>query len=697
MATGRRMGGLGIVAALLLGPGLLALQRPRQPQGPPPREWHVVGGQPGNARYSTLDQINSTNVTKLGGAWMTRLSGTLRQATPVVKNGVMYLSSSDRSVYALNAKTGAILWEQRLQQVPGPRGVAVADDVGMVFVPQTNVRLNGSVTALSAENGSVLWSHTLAADPVTGRRSGVSAAPTYVNGLLIVAGTGGDDGQRCPVVALDVKTGKEVWRVYTVAGPGERGHDTWPQDNDAWKFGGGAVWTTPAVDPELGLVYIGTGNASGDAFGVGPLNAHPLLSAQPQPALAGEKRKGDNLFTASVLAVDLKTGAYRWHYQLTRHDIWEMDVSTPLVLFDTVGGGPPRKGIAAMRTDGYLFLLDRSTGTPLLPVEERAVPQDRRLNTTPTQPFPVGDQVVPNCVEPSVLPPGFVGDCFFSPAPMYRPNVMEPFAGVRQSPMSYNPGTGYFYVAASVAPWWMTRYGWTRAVPGTKQYGILAAIDSRTNRIAWQRRMPHQLGFGGGSMTTAGNLVFHGEPDGNIQAYDAKTGDLIWQFQTGFGADSPVMTYEIDGEQHVAIAPRDGDAVWAFKLGGRIRPLNPPPAPPTEVPFAGPIDRASTVTIGVDVRERDMDRLDGVSIDDYATFQPLRVRVGAGAAVTWKNAGRMPHTATVRGENGNTGTIQPGSSASITFEKPGSYTYACLFHPWLSGQVIVDPPGSTAR
>src|SRR5205809_2028496 len=161
MATGRQMGGLGIVAVLLLGPGLLALQRPRQPQGPPPREWHVVGGQPGNARYSTLDQINSTNVTKLGGAWMTRLSGTLRQATPIVKNGVMYLSSSDRSVYALNAKTGAILWEQRLQQVPGPRGVAVADDVGMVFVPQTNVRLNGSVTALSAENGSVLWSHTL--------------------------------------------------------------------------------------------------------------------------------------------------------------------------------------------------------------------------------------------------------------------------------------------------------------------------------------------------------------------------------------------------------------------------------------------------------------------------------------------------------------------------------------------------------
>jgi alcohol dehydrogenase (cytochrome c) len=690
MSPLRRPAALAAAALLMLMTTLVAGQRSDQSRRPRPREWQVVGGPIGNSRYSPLDQINSDNVKKLGGAWMTRLNGTLRQATPIVKNGVMYLSTSDQSMFALSAKTGAILWEQRLEQATGPRGVAVADDVGLVFVPQTNGRLDGSVSALSAENGSVLWTQTLGADPATGRRSGVSAAPTYANGLVIVAGTGGDDGRRCPVVALDVKTGKEVWRFYTVAGPGERGHDTWPQNNDAWKFGGGAVWTTPAVDAELGLVYIGVGNASGDAFGVGPLNAHPLLSEQPQPALAGEKRPGDNLFTGSVVAVDLKTGRYRWHFQLTRHDIWEMDVSTPLVLFDATIDGRTRKGLGAMRTDGYLFLLDRATGVPLLPVEERAVPQDARLHTPATQPFPVGDQVVPNCVDAAMLPPGFVGDCFFSPVPMSRPNVMEPFAGVRQSPMSYNPNTGYFYVSASVAPWWMTRYGWTRNVPGTKQYGILAALDSRTNRIAWQRRMPYQIGFGGGTMTTAGNLLFHGEPDGNFQAYDARTGELLWEFQTGFGADSPSMTYEVDGEQHVAIAPRDGDAVWAFKLGGRIRPLNPPPVPPTEVPFSGAIARSSNVTIGIEVRERDTDRLEGLSIDDYATLQPLRLRIEAGTSVTWKNAGRMPHTATVRGGSLSTGSIQPGATGSITFERAGTYTYTCLYHPWMAGQVIVE-------
>jgi plastocyanin len=193
-------------------------------------------------------------------------------------------------------------------------------------------------------------------------------------------------------------------------------------------------------------------------------------------------------------------------------------------------------------------------------------------------------------------------------------------------------------------------------------------------------------------MTTAGNLVFHGEPDGNLQAYDAKTGDLLWQFQTGFGADSPAMTYAVGGEQYIAIGPRDGDAVWAFKLGGRIKPLYPPPPPPLESPFAGAISRATEITIDVSVRERDTDRLEGTFIDDYATFQPTRTRVRAGTTVTWKNAGRMPHTATVRGDVSSTGVISPGATGSMTFEKPGTYIYTCLFHPWRSGQIIVDAP-----
>jgi quinohemoprotein ethanol dehydrogenase len=658
----------------------------------PEGEWHQPGGPLGSTRYSPLARITTANVKNLGGAWMTRLTGAARQITPIVAGGLMYISTADRYVYGLDAKTGRIVWEQRLEQVPGARGVSVGADVGLVFVPQTKGRLDGSIVALSAETGKRVWTYTMAEDPATGRRSGVTTAPLYIKGVLIVPGTGGDDGRRCPVVALDALTGKELWRFYTVPGPGEIGHDTWPADNDSWKWGGGAVWTTPAADPDLGLVYIGTGNASGSSFGVGPLNAHPLLSEQPQPAVAGEIRKGDNLFNASIVAVDLKTGRYRWHFQLVRHDIFEMDVSAPPLLFDAVIAGTPRKGIAAMRGDGYLFLLDRVTGQPFGPIEDRPVKQDARLLTAPTQPFPASaEQIVPNCVEPELIPPGFVGECYFAPIHMDRPNVMVPFAAVRQSPISYSPRTGLFYISASVHPWWMTRYGWTRNVPGTKQYGLLVAVDGGTNRIVWRKRLPYQLGFGGGTLATAGDLIFHGEPDGNLQAYDARSGELLWQFQTGAGADSPAMTYELGGEQYVAIAPRDGNAVWAFKLGGMLKPLPPAPPPALEVPFSGAVASTTQVTIDVSVRARDTDRLSGVSIDDYASLDPVRIRVPAGATITWKNEGRAVHTATVREAAWSTGDIAPGATGSITFPKAGTYTYACRLHPWSVGQIIVEP------
>jgi plastocyanin len=219
---------------------------------------------------------------------------------------------------------------------------------------------------------------------------------------------------------------------------------------------------------------------------------------------------------------------------------------------------------------------------------------------------------------------------------------------------------------------------------------LLVAVDSRTNRIAWQKRLPYQLGFGGGTMATAGDLVFHGEPDGNVQAYHARTGELLWQFQTGFGADSPPMTYEIGGEQYVAIAPREGNVVWSFKLGGALPPLPAPPPPPLEVPFAGPTPRTTEVAIDVSVRERDKDRLDGVAIDNYASLEPVRIRISAGATVTWKNGGRSPHTVVVREEPWSSGNIPPGESGSIRFPKAGTYTYFCRQHPWSVGQVIVD-------
>ena len=223
-----------------------------------------------------------------------------------------------------------------------------------------------------------------------------------------------------------------------------------------WRAGGGAVWSPPAVDTELGLVYFGTGNPNGNPDGL--LGQHPTKHPGPHPSHAGDLRPGTALFTASLVALDLKTGAYRWHFQLTHHDIFDMDVVTPVVLYDTTVDGRPRKGIAVLRTDGYLFLLDRVDGSPLLPIEERPVPQDPYQVTFPTQPFPVGgDQVVPNCVEPWLMPPGFKSGCYFTP--LNQPNLMVPYIGTRQAPMAYSRDTGYFYMAASVNPFWATRFG----------------------------------------------------------------------------------------------------------------------------------------------------------------------------------------------------------------------------------------------
>ena len=210
------------------------------------------------------------------------------------------------------------------------------------------------------------------------------------------------------------KTGRKAWDWFAVAGPGENGHETWPKNTDAWKTGGGAVWLVGAADPDLGLVYFGTGN------GV--------------PQYAGDTRAGDNLYLCSVVALDIKTGKLRWHYQTIRHDIWEADIAESPVLFDAQVAGRPRKAIAAMRTDGYLFMLDRETGKPLMQIEERKVPQDARSHTVATQPYPVGaDPVLPDCDEwrKQPMPSGFELGCFFAPASLDKPNLLTPAWGMR--------------------------------------------------------------------------------------------------------------------------------------------------------------------------------------------------------------------------------------------------------------------------
>ena len=561
----------------------------------PGKDWQTNGGNIYNSRYSTLGQINTKNVKGLKGAWVTHLGSGLGakysfEAAPVVKDGVLYIVTGNDDVFALDGKTGGLIWEwrSRIEQNINTvccgwdnRGVAIGD--GRVYLGM----LNGSMVALDIKTGKEVWRTQLARwqDGYT-----ITSAPLYYNGVVYTGIAGGDRGARGFVAALDAKSGKESWRFYTVPAPGEFGSDTWPKADDpdpkragAWKTGGANVWNTPAIDPDLGLVYFSTGNPGPEAGGM------------------GIDRPGDNLFASSMVALKLD-GTYAWHFQMVHHDLWDFDCPSAVVLFDQVYDGKPRKAIAEACKTGWVYILDRSNGKPLIGIDEKPVEVDARVASAPTQSFPRGDAVMPQCPQPLA---GWTTKCIFGV--IYdQPLLMSPGGngGPNWAPMSYSPRTGYLYVTAADRPQSRILRGTGKTVGpavGAKYAGTLTAIDSRTNKIAWQQKRPYSIGQGSGALTTAGDVLFHGEPDGKFQAYDARDGKLLWEFQTGAGADAPAITYEIDGVQYVAIASGgvsiqttsfNSDAVWAFSLkggpNGRSLAEFPPPPPPPSVVEATP-------------------------------------------------------------------------------------------------------------
>jgi alcohol dehydrogenase (cytochrome c) len=652
------------------------------------QEWPAVSGDLGNTRYSTLAQITTQTVNRLAGAWTSArfdAPGAAR-AMPVVKDRMLFITAGS-SVYAFDAKTGATLWQHSTaaqpgsaalseynrtdQGLPNREGVAVGD--GLVFAGLTNAH----VIALREKTGEVAWDVFVGTEPARAGQ-GVSGAPVYANGLVFV-GTAGDTGFRGKVIALESQTGRRAWEWLVVPGPGERGHETWPKDSDSWRTGGGAVWLVGAADPDLGLVYFGTGN------GV--------------PQYAGDTRAGDNLYLCSVVALEMKTGKLRWHYQTIRHDIWEADIAESPILFDAQIGGQARKAIAAMRTDGYLFMLDRETGKPLTAIEERKVPQDARTHTAATQPYPVGaEPVLPDCDEwrEEKIPAGFVLGCFFAPASLDTPNLLTPAWGMRVVPMAYSPQTGYFYAIGNASLQWFRRAEdpyifilGAGKVPGLPQgHAVMAAIDSRTNKIAWRKE--YRGGRPAGALATAGGLLFHMMADGNFVAEDARTGEIVWQFQTGQAGGGPAASYEIDGEQYVAAGLRN--SVFALKLGGALKPLPAPELPPrpaTPSLFNGPIQDANRIEIVSNVRDNSSGGSRFMN-DEYA-FGVYRARVKAGTRVMWVNNGRMAHTVAAEDGSWTTGRLAPLEAAAVTFDKPGTYTYMCRDHPWAKAELIVVP------
>ena len=572
----------------------------------PTSSWPTNGGNLYNQRYSPLAAIDRSNVSTLKGVWRTRLrgSGTAPQysgeAQPIVDDGVAYVSTGANDVFALSIETGEILWQYTANLDPNitsvccgwtSRGVALSAD--KVFIGH----LDGRLAALDRRTGKPVWS--IQAERWQDNFS-ITAAPVYFNGMVITGFAGADRGTRSRVKAYDADDGKLLWTFYTIPGPGEPGHETWPADNDAWQYGGASVWQTPAVDPELGLVYFSTGNAG--------------------PDYNGAVRAGDNLYSASIVAIEAATGKYRWHFQQVHHDIWDYDAPNPVVLMDLRIDGRTRKAIVEVSKTGWAYILDRETGEPIVGIDERPVPQEPRQATAATQPFPRGDAVVPQSIE--IAPEGLdlVNDGrIFTPFVGEDPTIVKPgiWGGASWPPSAFDPKAQTLFVCASsvggaytgggdpnfVAPGQGDRYlGGATAFARVTRTGILAAMDMTNNRLVWRYRWPEQCYSG--VLATAGGLLFVGRNDGRLTAVDSATGKQLWEFQTGAGMNAPVSTFLHAGKQYVLaysagnalIGSARGDSVWLFGVEGTVPPVEPgaPVSRLTAVPAPG-ANAAATV------------------------------------------------------------------------------------------------------
>ena len=635
-------------------------------------QWSTVNG-PDNQRYSPLKAINTQNVTKLGAAAVIDgiAPSTTSRAVPVIHNGMMFVTAL-LYVYAVDIDTGKIAWRYDPHGPASRGGVAVGG--GLVFIGVGNPG-NASLAALNEKTGELVWQSPL--NSPSGEATGsASGAPLFANGMVSI-GTNADFGYRGQIVTFDAKTGKEAWRFYAVPSPGEPGFDTWPKDNNAWLHGGGAVWLDGVYDPKMDVQFYVTGNAV--------------------PQYGGEYRPGDNLFTDCVIALDNKTGKLLWYYQTVHHDIWEADIAEAPVLFDAKVNGRTRKAIAAMRTDGYLFMLDRATGKPLGRVEERPVPQDEYQKTAKTQPYPVGaESVLPDCDywKTQPLPDGFDLGCFFTAASVDKQNLLAPVYGMRATPMAFDPNTHYFYATGAAALQWFRRsedpdffsLGFSGRVPGINKLGhtVLAAIDSNTGKIAWKKEFRN--GRPSGALATAGGLIFQMAGDGNIEAYDAKSGALLWQFQTGARVAGPPVAFEKDGEEYIASVV--GSSIWLFKLGGTLPQRTVPPTPPEEE-FSGRFSDKSNIETSMVVQ--DMGLTGQHAIQDEYEFNPFRTKVKVGTQVSWRNNGRLPHTVVAVDGSWSTDTLHPLDIGRHVFDKPGRYVYHTKEFPWQYGEIVVEP------
>ncbi len=497
-------------------------------------------------RYYPAKQINTANVAKLKPAFIfqTEVLESM-QTAPIVVDGVMFLTTSYNHVYAIDAKTGKEFWHYKHKMGPvttfccGPNNKGVAVMGGQVFMGTLDAKL----VALDAKTGKVNWSTELG-DPELGYSE--TMAPVAVDGKVLIGTNGGEYGIRGFVKALDAKTGKEIWSFATIP---EKGHEgVWAEKDatgrnmhrdiaaekkqladkggDFYKSLGGGVWMTPAVDKESNTVFFVVGN--------------------PSPDLYGTERPGDNLYTDSIVAVDLKTGEKKWHYQYIAHDVWDLDAVSPVILTEAKDkSGKMRKVAIHGGKTGQIYVHDRTNGE-LLRYSAAMIPQEG-MWTLPTK-------------DGARMLPGANGGVEWSPMAV-NPTLHLAYAANLHQPMTYHVEDAQ-YPGGKL---WLG--GAFKVIPSEDQWGRLSAVNIDTGKVAWKFDTEQPLI--GGVLATAGGLVFNGEGNGLFRAFDAKTGKKLWEYQLGAGVNAPAVSYSVGGKQYVAVAA-GGNTQLDFKRGNSL-------------------------------------------------------------------------------------------------------------------------------
>jgi len=495
-----------------------------------PATWLMYGRNYAGWRYSSLTQINVGNVAQLRPQWIFQAPGAGKiETTPLVHGGRMWLTAPSNHAYALDLLSGRELWRYH-ETVP--EGVhlccgEVNRGFGALGDRLFKVNIEGDLVALDSESGRVVWKTRMA-----DYRKGYSAtcAPLVVKSLVLVGVAGADFGARGFIDAYDVRTGKQVWRFYTVPAPGEPGSETWGPDS--WQHGGGSLWVTGTYDPELNLVYWGTGN--------------------PGPDQNGDVRPGDNLYTCSLVALDVDTGTLKWHFQFTPHDTHDWDAISDPVLVDLLYQGRRVKAVVQANRNGFFYSLDRTNGKLLAAKQYTKV-------TWATGIGPDGKPILVPGQEPT-------GDG--------NKTCPAMSGGHNWQPTAYNPQTGLYYFSTTdgcqvyyKAQQDYVEGQWYHAstvndVPGERTMGSLLAVDPATGETKWRFELVSSPSAG--ILTTGGGLVFSGDPQGYVFALDARTGRALWHFQTGGAIAAPPITYELDGKQYLAVA--SGSEILTFAL-----------------------------------------------------------------------------------------------------------------------------------